>query len=113
MLITRSENMVPVERTLVISKSKKTTLTTNHLPILWIRIDGKTTRYSAMSGKKPFDYIVIPDSSRVSETYKVDSAPLHVIINKQGEIETVLNGAIGNRDQYFKQIINRLLDMDK
>lgn len=59
--------------------------------------------------RKRFDYQLIPDAKAIAHSYNVLGYPTHLIINKNGEVETVFTGVNNHIQSKMSAIIDRLL----
>ncbi|HAA16604.1 MAG TPA: hypothetical protein DCE41_34800, partial [Cytophagales bacterium] len=59
--------------------------------------------------KKAFDYTIIPDADGIATEYGVQAYPTHVVIDKEGRIQSTLTGGSETRHEDLKPLIDRLL----
>jgi peroxiredoxin len=57
----------------------------------------------------PFDYSIVPNSTKIAELFGVSVYPTHILINKQGRIEYFLTGGSPERHEQLKPLIENLL----
>jgi thiol-disulfide isomerase/thioredoxin len=56
-----------------------------------------------------FSYHLVPDSSAIAVKFDVSAYPKHIVIDKQGRIYAVLEGAGENRHDDLQMLIERAL----
>lgn len=59
--------------------------------------------------KTPFDYQIIPEAQEIAHLYNVSSYPVHIVIDKEGNIRSKLFGGSANRHKDLEPLINRAL----
>jgi len=57
----------------------------------------------------PFNYIIIPNSSKVAEDYKIKMYPSHIIIDKKGNIVATIEGGYDKINKELSTIIDNQL----
>ncbi|MDA2924619.1 redoxin domain-containing protein [Acidobacteria bacterium AH-259-L09] len=71
-------------------------------------LDGKEALRHFLQ-KTEFKYHVIPNSQEIAKQFKVSSFPTHIIIDKDGRINSVLFGGAEHREKDLLLLIERLL----
>ena len=59
--------------------------------------------------KKPFKYNIVPSSQETIGKFKVTSYPTHIILDREGNINTILFGGGEDRHEELRPLIRRLL----